>query len=173
MKNLQFSRQRVLASILVIISLLVVGYKVVVPRTIQAPDFPNPASVETFEDCESAGFPILDSDPEQCQTPDGRTFTRVTTDESPTPITISGTYTCLPKKNTGGPVTLECALGLLTDKSYYGLDMSGIKSENYPFIQDGTSITIEGFLVPIELVSADRWQTYDIVGVISVERIIK
>ncbi len=91
----------------------------------------------------------------------------------PTPITISGIYTCLPKKDIGGPVTLECALGLKTDTGYYALDTSAVLSSNYPALTGNESITVEGNLVPIEMISSDRFQTYDVVGVISVEKITK
>ena len=98
---------------------------------------------------------------------------RVTTDTLPTTITVTGTYTCLSKVNTGGPVTLECALGLQTDAGYYALDTSVVLTANYPALRTGESITVEGTLVPIEMVSADRWQTYDVVGIIAVEKLIK
>lgn len=32
-------------------------------------------SIDTFEECALAGYPIMESYPEQCRTPDGRTFT--------------------------------------------------------------------------------------------------
>ena len=35
---------------------------------------PNVASISTFEECKQAGYPIMESYPEQCATPDGRTF---------------------------------------------------------------------------------------------------
>jgi len=39
-----------------------------------------------------------------------------------TDVIISGEITCLPHKNTGGPQTLECALGLHSDDNrYYAL----------------------------------------------------
>ena len=38
-------------------------------------------------------------------------------------VTITGTPTCLPHKDTNGPVTLECALGLKGDDGrYYALE---------------------------------------------------
>src|SRR3989344_769462 len=43
-------------------------------------------SVNSFEQCALAGYPIMESYPEQCRTPDGRTFTN--TDQAvqvPTP----------------------------------------------------------------------------------------
>lgn len=36
-----------------------------------------PVAINSFEDCVAAGNPILESYPEQCIAPDGRTFTRV------------------------------------------------------------------------------------------------
>ena len=31
-------------------------------------------AIQSFNDCKAAGYPILESYPEQCKTPDGRTF---------------------------------------------------------------------------------------------------
>ncbi len=41
------------------------------------------ADISTFEECAATGYPIMESYPEQCRTPDGRTFVR----EIPDPIT--------------------------------------------------------------------------------------
>ena len=35
-------------------------------------------AINSFEDCAEAGYPIRESYPEQCATPDGRTFTNDT-----------------------------------------------------------------------------------------------
>ncbi len=127
--------------------------------------------IATFEECAAAGYPIMESYPERCSVPGGATFTRVTTDAVPTPITVTGTYTCLPKVNTGAPVTLECAFGLQTDAGYYALDTSAVLTDNYPALMGGENITVDGSLVPKEMLSADRWKTYDVEGVISVEKL--
>jgi hypothetical protein len=37
---------------------------------------PNQPEIDSFEDCAAAGYPIMESYPEQCRTPDGRTFVR-------------------------------------------------------------------------------------------------
>jgi len=34
------------------------------------------AQIDSFEDCAQAGYPIMESYPEQCATPDGRSWTR-------------------------------------------------------------------------------------------------
>ena len=127
--------------------------------------------IDSYEECVAAGYPIMESYPEQCHVPGGSTYTRVTTDESPTAITLTGTYTCLPKVDTGGPVTLECAFGLKTDSGYHSLDMSSMLTDNYPALYGNETITVEGVLVPKAMLSSDRWKTYDVVGVISVEKV--
>lgn len=132
-----------------------------------------PSDITTYEECVAAGYPIMEIYPEQCHVPGGSTYTRVTTDTVPTPITLTGTYTCLPKKSTGGPVTLECAFGLQTEAGYYSLDMSSVMTDNYPALYGNETITVEGMLVPKEMLSSDRWKTYDVIGVISVEKVIK
>lgn len=129
--------------------------------------------ISTFEECAVAGYPIMESYPERCSVPGGGTYTRITTDESPTAITLTGTYTCLPKVDTGTPVTLECAFGLKTDDGYYSLDMSGVLTDNYPALYGNETITVEGMLVPKEMLSSDRYKTYDVISVISVEKVIK
>jgi hypothetical protein len=40
-------------------------------------------AISTFEECKQAGYPIMESYPEQCATPDGRTFVN----EVPSPVT--------------------------------------------------------------------------------------
>lgn len=38
-------------------------------------------NISSFEDCAAAGFPVMESYPEQCRTSDGRTFTRVISEQ--------------------------------------------------------------------------------------------
>lgn len=105
------------------------------------------AQVNSFEDCVAAGYPVMESMPQKCRTPDGRNFTDKilvpplqpedistssgqlsTPDPNATPqpggekITIEGEVVCLPGKSQGGAQTMECAYGLKTaDGKYYGL----------------------------------------------------
>lgn len=53
-----------------IIALVVIGLGLwlVMPRGAEAP------TVLSFEDCEEAGYPVMESYPRQCKTPDGRTY---------------------------------------------------------------------------------------------------
>jgi hypothetical protein len=43
----------------------------------QGHDRATDASINSFEECAAAGYPILESYPEQCRTKDGRNFTRI------------------------------------------------------------------------------------------------
>jgi hypothetical protein len=78
-------------------------------------------NISSFEECAAAGYPIMDSYPEQCATPEGKNFTKniAGSDQA---VTLNGTVVCLLHKNTDGPQTLECAIGLKTDDGkYYSL----------------------------------------------------
>lgn len=157
---------------LIVLSTLLFGF-IIYQRLFPSPVIPNRPDISTFEECAAAGYPVMETYPETCRTPQGTTFTRVTPVAPPAPITISGTYTCLPQKDRSGPTTLECAMGLKAAAGYYALDMSGIPSANYPDLVGSDSVTVEGTLVPIEMISSDRFRSYDVVGVISVDRVTK
>ncbi len=87
--------------------------------------------------------------------------------------TISGQYNCLPSKNTNGPITLECALGIQAlSGEYYALDMSAV-SVDASSIRTQQKITVKGLVVPIEQISSNHWAKYDIKGIIKVETFIK
>ena len=75
---------------------------------------------------------------------------------SPTPmpgisITISGEPVCLPHRDTSGPQTLECAIGLKTDDgTYYHLTDSSSSYAIISKLQFGQPITVTGVLVTSE-----------------------
>ncbi len=46
--------------------------------------------VTNFEECAAAGYPIMESYPEQCRTPDGRTFVRDISEETGGSIVANG-----------------------------------------------------------------------------------
>ena len=82
-------------------------------------------TITNFEECARAGYPIAESYPAQCFTPDGRGFVDEI-EPSSGPITISGEMACLPKTGQGAQ-TKECAMGLKgigIDRRYYGLKKS-------------------------------------------------
>lgn len=79
--------------------------------------------------------------------------------------TLTGTTTCLPHKDTSGPVTLECAIGLQIDSgAFYGLDMSSQAPGS--FLDTGKRVEVTGVVVPVEAMSSI--QKYDIKGVMRV-----
>ena len=63
-------------SIVAVVVLLVVGFLIFKSRTAT-----EMSLVTNFEECKNVGYPILESYPAQCKTPDGRTF--VEAGESP------------------------------------------------------------------------------------------
>lgn len=82
--------------------------------------------------------------------------------------TLVGEYTCLPHKNTNGPQTLECALGIKIDTGeYYALDF-GPSSQTQSKFQTGDRFRANGTITPIELLSTNHWQKYDVEGIFSV-----
>ena len=52
-----------------------------------ASNTPTP-TVLSFADCEAAGYPVMESNPRQCKTPDGRTYA-----EEPTPAQVAAQIT--------------------------------------------------------------------------------
>lgn len=71
------------------------------------------------------------------------------------PITVTGTFVCLPKKIASLPTTTECAYGFLTEAfTYYGVMLDDSLVTQF---QDGRKVTIQGYykddassLYPIE-----------------------
>lgn len=82
-----------------IFALIVVGF-LVAKYAINRP-------ITSYEDCVKAGYPILESYPEQCKTPDGKTFTReISADQAPGHIRGKVTLTpiCAPDEACTLPV---------------------------------------------------------------------
>lgn len=82
-------------------------------------------------------------------------------------VTLRGETICLPHRDTSGPVTLECAIGFKTDSGVnYALDTSDAPGER--LWDTGASLELTGILVPLEQLSTDQFQKYDIEGVLRV-----
>lgn len=82
--------------------------------------------------------------------------------------TLTGEQVCLSHKDTSGPQTMECALGIKTDGGeYYALDLS-LMSQTSPTIPSGARFTANGTITPLERLSTDHWQKYEMVGIFSV-----
>lgn len=94
------------------------------------------------------------------------------TPQVPVSVTEHGEYVCLPHKNKTGPQTLECALGLESHEGeFFSMDTSGLPLEKTMSFNVGDHIFVEGNFVPVEALSSDHWQKYDIKGIIRVEHI--
>ena len=52
---------------------IVAGFLLSLPSQTPSGDV---SAISTFEECAAAGYPVMESYPEQCATPDGRTFIR-------------------------------------------------------------------------------------------------
>lgn len=87
--------------------------------------------------------------------------------------TLTGVQTCLPHKDTSGPQTMECAIGMQTDAGeYYALDFA-VMSQIPPEIQNGQRFSANGLITPIENLSSDHWQKYNVKGIFSVTDSVK
>lgn len=85
----------------------------------------------------------------------------------PKETSLQGEVVCLPHKDTSGPQTLECAIGLkATDGNYYALDSGNIVPPPY---NTGETIRARGLMTPIEQLSSDHWQKYNVKGIFSIK----
>lgn len=92
----------------------------------------------------------------------------------PRQATLAGSYVCLPHKDTSGPQTDECAIGIHTDQGeYHALDFRALSLPALSTLMVGDKIRVEGTLVPIEQISSDQWQKYLIKGIMHVTNLVK
>lgn len=129
--------------------------------------------ITNFEECTRAGYPVGESYPRQCWTPDGKHFVEEI-ERGPLPasglITVSGEMTCLPKTGKGAQ-TMECAMGLKgKDGRYYGLKNLFQLDPEYKFSVGGLRVEVSGTFSPEEIKGPDG-NKYDVVGVIDVTSI--
>ncbi len=94
---------------------------------------------------------------------------------TPTPagdISVVGRQICLPHRDTTGPQTMECALGIAgEDGNNYSLDLTAVGDD---VLSGGDAILrIEGVFTPVEALSNDFWQKYDMVGIITVSSVVE
>lgn len=121
--------------------------------------------ITNFDDCVNAGYPIMESYPEQCSTPDGEVFTK-TIIIPPTIVTIRGKLTCLPHKNTDDPQTMECAMGLVsTEKIYYTLKEAEPEVTKLSSIPMNKEIQIDGTF------TVEEDSKYQSIGTITVQNV--
>ncbi len=82
--------------------------------------------------------------------------------------TLSGTFGCLPHKDTTGPQSEECAFGFMTDEGVNYAVNFGQSDTMASQFQSGMHGTYSGFVTPIETLSSDQWQKYDIAGIFTI-----
>ena len=87
--------------------------------------------------------------------------------------TITGNFSCLPKKD-GTPTDEEnCAIGIRSsDGSYYALDISRIQDANTDLRADET-IAATGFVLPAEAVVGTEWEQFAVSGLIKVNTLLR
>ena len=85
---------------------------------------------------------------------------------APNTVMLRGIYECLPHKDTSGPQTEECIHGIKAeDGKHYAIDVSSVGIADSTV---GTTIEVIGLLVPIEQISTNMWNKYDLTGIIKV-----
>ncbi len=79
-------------------------------------------------------------------------------------VALSGTYVCLPLKESASS-TGTCAPGVRTDDGvYYAADW-GFMSHGMEPAKEGDTVTASGIITPIERLSTDYWQKYEVAGI--------
>lgn len=86
----------------------------------------------------------------------------------PRPMALSGTYACLPYKNPDMPHTLECRVSIQGDDGFYYLLDTNFLESMLPEPEVGNRISGEGIFTPIEMLSTDQWQVYNVRGIFSI-----
>lgn len=122
------------------------------------------AKIDSFDACAKAGYPIMESFPERCRVPGGKTFTRQVENVA---FVTRGEMVCLPHKNQSGPQTLECAFGLKDTKgTYYSLSDTDPNYKNVSGVPMGKMVEVRGKFIPREDTK------YQSVGIVEVESIV-
>lgn len=81
---------------------------------------------------------------------------------------LAGEYVCLPHKDVSGVQTDECAFGMKTEAGeFYAVDMN-LLSQNVPQMTIGDKFQATGVITPIEMLSSDHWQKYNVKGIFSI-----
>jgi hypothetical protein len=119
--------------------------------------------------------PIIPSPNIVATTPSPTPIINVDINQPPQELTLDGEYTCLPHKNTSGPQTLECALGLkLADGTYVATDMGDLLNTDVNTKhQTGSMVRVTGLYVPAEQLNTDQWQKYPIKGILKASNVVK
>ncbi len=92
-----------------------------------------------------------------------------TPDAPPQTVVLSGTYECLPHRDTSGPTTMECAFGFKTDDGVHYAVNFGASASAMEQFNNKAHITAEGFVIAkADLEPASQWDKYDMAGMFTV-----
>lgn len=94
---------------------------------------------------------------------------------TPQRISVEGSRICLPHRDTTGPQTLECALGIQGDDGEnYALDLNLLSSTDAADTANTAErMRVEGVFTPGETLSSDRWLKYDMAGILSATSVVE
>ncbi len=110
------------------------------------------------------------SNASQSSTSAPETGTPVATVPPENNIELRGTQICLPHKDTSGPQTMECAIGLKADDgANYGLDTSRLQPDAVGELYGGARVRIVGHYTPAEALSTDHFHKYDMKGIVQID----
>jgi hypothetical protein len=101
-------RTRLLLIGIVLLSGVVTGFMLFRPSAVVAPE-PVVSTITTFEECKNAGYPIMESYPEQCRTPEGQNFVREIVKEEEKPIPVPKPVPTPSYKNFDTEITMRIA----------------------------------------------------------------
>lgn len=89
---------------------------------------------------------------------------------TPSSVTLDGVYVCLPHR-AGDVYTMECAFGMKVPETnrYYALDTQALQADALHGIETSSPIHVTGQMTPVEMLSTNQWQKYDIKGIVHVE----
>ncbi len=85
----------------------------------------------------------------------------------PQRVSVVGYWECVPKKP-GFPQTEECLFGIAKDQSDgHVVVNTQLMARLFDGYNPGTKVRAEGILTPANALNSDRWQQYDIDGILS------
>jgi hypothetical protein len=93
-------------------------------------------------------------------------------DSTPTNVTLSGTYVCLPLIDNKKSVTDECVFGIKTDDGVYYMVNFGQTALAKDQFDTRSHITAEGFVVIKEALNTDQWAKYTMKGIFTITKMI-
>jgi len=120
------------------------------------------APINPFESIE----PVVENGANQPANPD----TSASANPNVGEVSVQGQIVCLPRKDTESPAILLCTFGLKGDNgNYYALEPD--KLEDGLSSAGSNKVLVEGYFSPVEMLSSNIGQIYDIIGVIRVSSI--